>query len=101
MRLVVTSFHGGKSTFFWGIVIEKILSLPHKFRAMKKRTYKTKQQSHPVVQEPLSSYGIPCHPVELIDQGLPEGYMSLEQFGEIFHEKLDKNYENLQSNRQQ
>ncbi|MBR3551646.1 MAG: hypothetical protein IKO09_06625 [Bacteroidales bacterium] len=68
---------------------------------MKKRTYKTKQQSQPVVQEPLASYGIPCHPVELIDQGLPEGYMSLEQFGEIFHEKLDKNYENLQSNRQQ
>ena len=30
-------------------------------------------------------------------KGIPEGYMSLEQFGEIFHQKLDDCYAHLPS----
>lgn len=66
---------------------------------MKKGTYKTKKQNHSVVQEPLATYGISHNPVVINDSVIPDGYMSLEQFGEIFHQKLDANYENLQSNR--
>jgi hypothetical protein len=66
---------------------------------MKKGTYKTKKQNHSVVQEPLAAYGISHSPVVINDSVIPDGYMSLEQFGEIFHKKLDANYENLQSNR--
>lgn len=29
--------------------------------------------------------------------GIPEGYMSLERFGELFHQKLDACYAQLQS----
>ena len=53
------------------------------------------------MQEPLGTYGIARNPVVLNDSEIPDGYMSLDQFGEIFHQKLDTNYENLQSNRQQ
>ncbi len=68
---------------------------------MKKGTCKTKKQSCSKVQEPLGTYGIARNPVVLNDSKIPDGYMSLDQFGEIFHQKLDTNYENLQSNRQQ
>lgn len=73
--------------------------LPHIIHVMKKGTYKTKKQNHSVVQEPLATYGISHNPVVINDSVIPDGYMSLEQFGEIFHQKLDANYENLQSNR--
>jgi hypothetical protein len=68
---------------------------------MKKGTYKTKQQNCSEVQEPLASYGISRNPVVINDADIPDGYISLEQFGEIFHQKLDASYENLQNNRQQ
>ena len=68
---------------------------------MKKVTYKTKKQNRSKVQEPLCTYGIPRNPVVLNDSEIPDGHISLEQFGEIFHQKLDTNYENIQSNRQQ
>ena len=73
--------------------------LPHIIHVMKKGTYKTKKQNHSVVQEPLAAYGISHSPVVINDSVIPDGYMSLEQFGEIFHQKLDANYENLQNNR--
>lgn len=64
---------------------------------MKKVTYKTKKQNRSEVQEPIGTYGISHNPIVINDSVIPEGYMSLEQFGEIFHQKLDTNYENLQS----
>lgn len=72
-----------------------------KIHVMKKGTYKTKKQNCSKVQEPLGTYGIARNPVVLNDSVIPDGYMSLDQFGEIFHQKLDTNYENIQSNRQQ
>lgn len=68
---------------------------------MKKGTYKTKKQIQSEVQEPLATYGVSHTPIVGNDSVIPAGYMSLERFGEIFHQKLDANYENLQSNRQQ
>lgn len=75
--------------------------MPHIIHVMKKGAYKTKKQNHSVVQEPLATYGISHSPVVINDSVIPDGYMSLEQFGEIFHQKLDANYENIQNNRQQ
>lgn len=68
---------------------------------MKKGTYKTKKQNSSEVQEPLATYGISHNPVVINDAVIPDGYISLEQFGEIFHQKLDASYENIQNNRQQ
>ena len=68
---------------------------------MKKGTYKTKKQIQSEVQEPLATYGVSYNPIVGNDSMIPAGYMSLERFGEIFHQKLDANYENLQSNRRQ
>ena len=73
-----------------------VFSLPE-IHLMKKGTYKTKKQNSSEVQEPLATYGISHNPVVINNPVIPDGYMSLEQFEEIFHQKLDANYENLQS----
>ena len=65
---------------------------------MKKGTYKTKKQNSSEVQEPLATYGISHNPVVINDAVIPDGYISLEQFGEIFHQKLDASYENSITN---
>ena len=74
---------------------------PPEIHLMKKETYKTKKQNRSEVQEPLATYGISHNSVVINNLVIPDGYMSLEQFGEIFHQKLDASYENLQSNRKQ
>lgn len=63
---------------------------------MKKRTYKTKPQDNMEVHEPTAMYGISHQAPVVEDTLLPDGYMSLEQFGDIFHQKLDACYENIQ-----
>ncbi|MBQ6156394.1 MAG: hypothetical protein IJK22_07305 [Bacteroidales bacterium] len=67
---------------------------------MKKGTYKTKKLNSSEVNEPVAAYAIPPQSVATNDKYLPDGYMSLEQFGEIFHQKLNACYENVQSDRQ-
>ena len=69
-------------------------------QTMKKRTYKTKTLNSSEVNDPVATYGIPQQTIAMNDKYLPDGYMSLEQFGEIFHQKLNACYENVQSNRQ-
>ena len=64
---------------------------------MKKGTYKTKKLNSSEVNEPVAAYAIPPQSVATNDKYLPEGYMSLEQFGEIFHQKLDDCYAHLPS----
>lgn len=68
-----------------------------KVQAMKKRTYKTKKQNRSEAQEPLATYGVMQQTPVMNDNILPDGYMSLDRFGEIFHQKLDACYENIQS----
>ena len=51
--------------------------------------------------EPQIAYGntqpvMPVHSV--ISDNIPKGYLSLEQFGELFHKKLDDCYAHLPSN---
>ena len=67
---------------------------------MKKRTYKTKTLNSSEVNEPVAAYAISPQSVAMDDKYLPDGYMSLEQFGELFHQKLNACYENVQSGRQ-
>lgn len=67
---------------------------------MKKQTYKTKTPNSSEVNESAATYGIPQQTITMNDKYLPDGYMSLEQFGEIFHQKLNACYENVQSDRQ-
>ncbi|MBR4135325.1 MAG: hypothetical protein IKU03_02810 [Bacteroidales bacterium] len=43
--------------------------------------------------EPSAMYGIAHQAPVVEDTLLPEGYMSLDQFGGIFHQKLDACYE--------
>ena len=67
---------------------------------MKKKTYKTKNQNDMEAQEPIAPYKISRQTIAMKDKYLPDGYMSLDQFGEIFHQKLDACYENIRSDRQ-
>jgi len=53
------------------------------------------------VHEPQAMYEISHQTVVVEDTILPDGYMSLDQFGDIFHEKLDTCYENIQGDCQQ
>ena len=53
--------------------------------------------------EPQLAYGnvLRTNPMPYnYSQGTPNGYMSLEQFGEIFHQKLDDCYAHLPSENQ-
>jgi len=53
-----------------------------------------------VASEPQVSYGNtqPTMPLSYHTMnGIPEGYMSLERFGELFHQKLDACYAQLRS----
>ena len=61
------------------------------------------EKSSSNASEPQLAYGnIPqTNPIPLnYPQGVPNGYMSLEQFGEIFHKKLDDCYAHLPSENQ-
>ena len=53
-----------------------------------------------VASEPQVAYGCakPSTPLPYQSMdGIPEGYMSLERFGELFHQKLDACYAQLRS----
>ena len=53
-----------------------------------------------MASEPQLAYGsvTQTNPMPFnCSQGVPKGYMSLEQFGEIFHQKLDDCYAHLSS----
>ncbi len=64
---------------------------------MKKKTYKTKPQNDMEAQEPAAPYNISRQTIAMKDKYLPDGYIPLDQFGEIFHQKLDACYENIRS----
>ena len=56
-----------------------------------------------MASEPQLAYGnVPqTNPMPYnYSQGIPNGYMSLEQFGEVFHKKLDDCYAHLPSDNQ-
>ena len=53
-----------------------------------------------IASEPQVAYGNtePVTPVQHVtSSNAPQGYMSLEQFGELFHQKLDECYAHLPS----
>lgn len=61
---------------------------------------KKEEKTASIASEPQVSYGntqtvIPCQ-LRSSDK-VPKGYMSLEQFGELFHQKLDECYAHLPS----
>ena len=68
---------------------------------MKKRTYKTKTTFTLEANEALAPYGVSRKKSAVHNGTIPDGYMPLDQFGEIFHQKLDANYENIHHYRQQ
>lgn len=56
-----------------------------------------------IASEPQIAYGPtqPVMPMHLgVSNNIPKGYMSLEQFGELFHQKLDDCYAHLPSDNQ-
>ena len=54
------------------------------------------EKSAPIASEPQVAYG--NTEVQYAPPGnIPQGYMSLEQFGELFHQKLDECYAHLPS----
>ena len=58
------------------------------------------EKTSPSASEPQLAYGnVPqANPMPYnYSQDIPDGYMSLEQFGEIFHQKLDDCYAHLPS----
>lgn len=80
--------------------VKKCVSLPiEKWNEMKK-TYKIKNTDTPEVNEPASVY----HAVQQMhlseEAPIPVGCVTLDQFGEIFHQKLDECYEKLSGSRQ-
>ena len=58
------------------------------------------EQSRMTVQDAVSAYGTTQRDVFGNEDRIPEGYVSLERFGEIFHQTLDECYEKLHANRQ-
>jgi len=53
-----------------------------------------------ISSEPQVAYGNTDQviPAQYVNSGnIPQGYMSLEQFGELFHQKLDECYAHLPS----
>ncbi|MBR4919175.1 MAG: hypothetical protein IKZ52_08175 [Bacteroidales bacterium] len=79
----------------------KMIIFAANIQAMKKRTYKTKATHTAEAHEPFVSYGVSRKNKVAHDGAIPDGYMPLDQFGEIFHQKLDANYENIHRNSQQ
>ncbi len=64
------------------------------------KPYKQKKEKVKEVSEPEAVYGIAQQSkiMPMVnDRDVPEGYMTLEEFGELFHKKLDDCYAKLQS----
>ncbi len=62
------------------------------------KPYKTNESTSLEAKEPAAAYKTTQQYPEDLSSQIPEGYMSLDSFGEIFHKKLDECYANLQSN---
>lgn len=63
------------------------------------KPYKQKKEKVKEVSEPEAVYGIAQQSkiMPMVnDRDVPEGYMTLEEFGELFHKKLDDCYAKLQ-----
>ena len=63
-----------------------------------KKTYKTNESTALEANEPAVAYRTTQQYSADMSVPIPEGYMSLDVFGEIFHKKLDDCYANIQSN---
>lgn len=62
-----------------------------------KKSYKTKEQKLPEAAEPVVAYNREIQFVPDVVSNSPNDYLTLEQFGEFFHQKLDDCYEKLQN----
>ena len=63
------------------------------------KPYKQKEEKVKEVSEPEAVYGIAQQSdiMQIVNgRDVPEGYMTLEEFGELFHKKLDDCYAKLQ-----
>ena len=60
-----------------------------------KKTYKTKEETIPEVNEPVPAYNTTSEISANKESAIPIGCMTLDQFGEQFHRKLDDRYEKL------
>ena len=58
------------------------------------------EQNRMIIQDSVATYGATEHDAFGNEDRIPEGYVSLERFGEIFHQTLDECYEKLHANRQ-
>ena len=62
------------------------------------KKYKEKEPNIATAEEPAVVYNTAQKKTTKTENNdIPLGYMSLERFGEIFHQKLDDCYENLSS----
>ncbi len=65
---------------------------------MTKKQYPKKEPKAMMAEEPAVLYNAVRQPLTRTENNdIPMGYMSLERFGDIFHQKLDDCYENLSS----
>ena len=63
---------------------------------MTKKHYKGKEFISMTAEEPAVLYNAVQKPLTKTENNeIPMGYMSLERFGDIFHQKLDDCYEKL------
>ena len=63
------------------------------------KPYKQKEEKEKKVSESEAVYDIAQQPniTPIVNsRDIPEGYMTLEEFGELFHKKLDDCYAKLQ-----
>lgn len=66
---------------------------------MTKKQYKEKELKAMVAEEPAVLYNALRQPLTKTENNdIPLGYMSLERFGDLFHQKLDDCHEKLSSN---
>jgi len=85
-----TMFLFGKYGYFCGEKKEKNMTIP----------YDSIEEDTPnMASEPQVTYGNATQFIPRpYSNKIPEGFMTLERFGELFHQKLDACYARLQSN---
>ena len=64
-----------------------------------KKDYKIVKKKLPKAEEPVAVYHARTQVVSNVTPEIPDGYMTLEQFGKHFHQKLDDCYAKLQRKR--
>ena len=62
-----------------------------------KKTYKAKEETTPKVNEPAPVYNTTSGISANRESAIPIGCMTLDQFGDQFHRKLEDCYEKLSS----